>query len=243
MKKNLLLPSFINDAFVHLENWKCNRDNWDMFNCGQGIPKCITNSQKCNGYKDCTDGRDEISELCGEFTTFGTSFKLFSQIFLPDCAPYLAIQDQEEKAEFYHALISKSQFSLKAFTVFVKQVGLVNNKFYYKSKDGRLVIMYGGCGMWMVQSDEDRYGRAREVSSQIVQECCHMFYLHFRGKCVGIGRAIVMDQRCPTKYFHRYAIRTWWKKAGRNAKGFAITHITERGKPCLFTHKCEQNYN
>ena len=38
-----------------------------MFQCGNGTPVCISPHAICDGVKDCSDGKDEESELCGKF--------------------------------------------------------------------------------------------------------------------------------------------------------------------------------
>ena len=47
-----------------LGNWTCDER---QFQCGQADPKCISLSQKCNDYEDCSDGSDEVPELCGKY--------------------------------------------------------------------------------------------------------------------------------------------------------------------------------
>ena len=58
------LHRFIN--FLH----RCTKGNWTCeagrFDCGNTDPKCISKTQICNEYADCSDGSDEASQLCGQ---------------------------------------------------------------------------------------------------------------------------------------------------------------------------------
>ena len=50
-----------------LAKWSCDEK---QFQCGKNDPKCITMVQVCNGNRDCSDGSDELPQLCGETLKF-----------------------------------------------------------------------------------------------------------------------------------------------------------------------------
>ena len=44
-------------------NWTCDEGK---FTCGNGHPRCISQTRTCNELSDCSDGSDETAALCGE---------------------------------------------------------------------------------------------------------------------------------------------------------------------------------
>ena len=46
------------------DNWSCHPNE---LRCGIGTPVCISPHVICDGVDDCSDGKDEESQLCGKF--------------------------------------------------------------------------------------------------------------------------------------------------------------------------------
>ena len=64
---SLLYRTFRALEYAALGKWNCIED---QFQCRHTDPRCVSLTQVCNDHKDCLDGSDEASQLCGETWTF-----------------------------------------------------------------------------------------------------------------------------------------------------------------------------
>ena len=49
--------------FNQLDTWRCQIEE---LQCGSGKPVCVPSYAVCDGIRDCVNGTDEDSNLCGE---------------------------------------------------------------------------------------------------------------------------------------------------------------------------------
>ena len=56
--------SLLYNYFITLETWSCENN---AYTCNVGQPKCISKELLCNKFKDCSDGSDEMKDICGWF--------------------------------------------------------------------------------------------------------------------------------------------------------------------------------
>ena len=138
-----------------LGNWICDEE---QFQCGKNYPKCIAIAQVCNDNKDCSDGSDEIPQLCGKKFNFLTSL-FFILIFLRkqstfsyfcvDCCDLVTVSYTNNNTEVY-------QVQPELFTTYEKQSRKKNRKPHYLSLNGEFALAYSECGFWVIQKEENR---------------------------------------------------------------------------------------
>ena len=126
--------------------WSCAEN---QFQCRQTDPKCISMAQFCNDHQDCTDGSDELPQLCGEMQRFKTFLLAKYQLFALDCCDLVIVEFTDNNTVVY-------QEHPNIFTTYEKASENVNGKSHYVSPRGDYVLAYSQCGDWMIQPISNR---------------------------------------------------------------------------------------